>query len=106
MSKPAFVLASAAEVVAWRAQPMTKAFLEWIEWEAAKAKDAIAAHVMEGKDGSARVLGGRLSALDSIAKSFEVPAELPEVVDEDFRDPAERRRPRSQTHRAEVENDL
>jgi hypothetical protein len=103
VSKPAFLVASQEDVKAWRTSTITQAFLDWIDWEASKAKDAIATHVMEGRQGSARVLAGRLSALGEIARCCEVPAELPEVKEEVFHDPAERR---SQTHRAEVSDDL
>ncbi len=103
MSKPAFLEASGEEIAAWRSSAVTKAFLAWLDHEAGLAKDNIAVHVMEGRQGSARVLAGRLSAIGDIVRSCEVPAPLPEVVDEEFHDPAERRRPR---HTNGDDNDL
>ena len=93
-----FLAAGAADVTAWLSNPTTAAFLDWVDGEMDRAKDEIADDVIRNGGMKAKLIGGRLQALADIIESMHRPAELPTVPDEPFRDPAERRRPRSPTH--------
>ncbi len=74
----------------------TRDMLEWLAWEADNAKDDIANDVAYEGGLKAKVIAGRLVAMERIAASIVRPAALPEVTDEPFRDPAERRRKNSE----------
>lgn len=89
----------------WLASKATQDFLEWLLWEAANAKDLIAHDVVYDGGLKARILGGRLTAIEDIMRSTDRPAPLPPVPDEPFRDPAERKRKGSETHTARTTDD-
>lgn len=103
MSGPDYLEAGEDDIASWLSHPMTKAFLEWINWEASAAKEAIADDVMSGGT-RAKMLAGRLAALRDIARACEKPAPLPEIAEPEFRDPAARRS--YETHTAKVSDDL
>lgn len=72
MKGEAFLNAGAADITAWLANPVTAAFIDWIESEMDRAKDEIA-HDVITNGGKAKVIGGRLTALDDIMRSCHKP---------------------------------
>lgn len=105
MSRPRWLDYTSEDLSGWLAQPQTQDFLAWLLDEAANAKDLIAHDVVYDGGLKAKILGGRLTAIEDILRSTDKPQALPAVPDEPFRDPAERKRKNSETHTARTSDD-
>ena len=90
METPAFLALSAEEMSSWKDAPITKLYLEWLEWEEGRCREAIVDAVAGDHDAHARILVGALKTLRNVKSAVFIPAALPEVEEDDYIDPATR----------------
>lgn len=76
----------------WRANPITAAFIEWVEWEKDRCAAAVNTLVYSGKVDQARAVSGATFALASVSAiiAARTPQPLPDPESDDFTDPARR----------------
>ena len=98
---PAFLSLSRDEVSTWLDNSVTKSFVEWLQWEIDRGKDATVDLVAKGAIKKARMRTGTLFALYNILGSFERPQVLPEPEEEPFIDPAAFVEPKRGAHDSE-----
>lgn len=87
---PDFLSLSREELGNWKELAVTRAFLDWVNWEVERGKDAVVDLLYAGKVDLARTRTGTLFALYNILGSLDRPMALPEPDEESFIDPATR----------------
>lgn len=90
MADSAFLALTPEELGSWREQPVTRAFLEWVDIEIERGKDSLADMVFKNLIDQSRVKVGTLFALYNIRSAAYRPAPMPEPEEEQFIDPATR----------------
>ena len=88
---PKFLVASDADRASWRAQPLSKEFIELLSWQRLQVEEAILQHVRAKKHDEANRLDGKLEALQELSALIFHRSPVAAVVEEDdFLDPATR----------------
>lgn len=91
--RPKYLDASPEELAAWKAEPMTAAYFEWVASEIERGKEIVCDLVYAGKTDEARTRAGMVAALRAVLQSTDRPQSVAETIpDEDFHDPAEGKR--------------
>lgn len=91
--RPKYLDASPEELAAWKAEPMTAAYFEWVASEIERGKEIVCDLVYAQQIEKARTRAGMVAALRAVLQSTDRPKAFTESIpDEDFEDPAKGRR--------------
>lgn len=81
------------ELSSWLTNPVTKVFVEWLDFEVTRGREAVTDLIHEGKTEGARSLAGQVAGLRLVLASMvRAPAAPEETEIDNFSDPAEGKR--------------